>query len=253
MNTDSQTPPPTSLALQVPQEISSVSSGSDLILTSAQDCVVDSEPSFQLADSIQAQLKAESKAINDKRMAFTRPLDRLKEQWVDFFRPAINAREQAVRIYQQKMSLYRAELKRLDLERQAKAEAEIAAKKAAHEAEARRLEEKAASLKTPARAEALMQQADEIRTATAMMPDSVALAAAAPATVASSVSEPWIVDSFTDVGKFLHWLADHPEWHSILKLDTNTRPMQRFADQCHVLEIPGVKFRQKDVFRSKSR
>ena len=108
-------------------------------------------------------------------------------------------------------------------------------------------------MKSQHRATQLMQEADEIRTAAAMTPDSVALAASAPATVASSVSESWIVDSFTDTGKFLHWLADHPEWHSILELKTGTRAMNRFADQCHVLEIPGVKFRQKDVFRSKSR
>lgn len=253
MTNEPQLLPPTELALQVPQEVTTISSGSDLILTSAQECVVDSEPSFQLADEIQAQLKAEAKQINEKRMEFTRPLDSLKEQWVKFFCPAVNAREQAVRIYQQKMSTFRAQERQKALLAQQEAERVLREQKERQEAEARKLEAKAASLKTPSRANELMREADDIRQAAAMMPESVALAVSAPATVASSVSEPWIVESFTDVGKFLHWLADHPEWHFILNLRTDTRAVNRFADQCHVLEIPGVKFKQKDVYRSKSR
>ena len=250
---DPQLLPPTELALQVPQEVTTISHGSDAILTTAQEYVIDSEPLFQVADAIQAQLKAEAKAVNEKRMTFTRPLDALKEEWIAFFRPAVNAREQAVRIYQQKMSQFRAQERQKALLAQQEAERVLREQKERQEAEARKLEAHAAALKTPARAEALMREADELRQAAAMMPESVALAVSAPATVASSVSEPWIVEGFTDLGMFLHWLADHPEWHSILNLKTDTRAMNRFADQCHVLEIPGVKFKQKDVFRSKSR
>lgn len=250
--TEPQALPPTSLALQVPQEVSSVAVGSDAILVAARAYEVESEVSFQVADEIQAQLKAEAKAINDKRMEFTRPIDAIKKKWMDFFAPAVDARNEAVKVYQQKMSAFRAAERQKSEAAQRETERIVREQKERQEAEARKLEEKAASLKTPARAEALMQKADEIRTAAALMPDTVAVAISAPATVASSVSEPWIVERFTDVGSFLRWLADHPEWHSILDLKTETRAMNRFADQCHVLEIPGVKFKQKDVFRSKS-
>lgn len=223
------------------------------ILKGAGEFVVDSEAAMQVADVAQAELKKDVTTWEAKRLSLTRPLDDLKSAVMDPSRDGVINRKAAIGVYQQKVSAFRAQERHKALLAQQEAERVLREQKERQEAEARRLEAHAATLKTPSRAEALMREADDLRAAAAMMPESVALAASAPATVASSVSEPWIVDSFTDVGKFLHWLADHPEWHSILKLEPNTRPMLRFADQCHVLEIPGVKFKQKDVFRSKSK
>lgn len=251
MSTNEQVLPPTSLALQVPQEVSTIALGSDAILVAAQEYVVDSEPSFQVGDEIQAQLKREAKQINDKRMDFTRPLDALKEQWIGFFRPAVNAREQAVRIYQQKLSEYRA-LKVAEAKRaQVEAERVLREQKERQEAEARKLEERAASLKTPARAEALMREADDIRQAAAMMPDSVSLAASEPKTVASNVAEVWDVEKIENMSDYLRWLADHPEWHEVL--DFKAAGHKRLAKQFHAIGVPGLRFGRKDSFRSKSR
>lgn len=243
--------PPTELVLTVPQEVSTIALGSDAILVAAQGYEIATEVEFQFADSIQAQLKAEAKQINEKRMEFTRPLDALKEQWIDFFRPAVNAREQASRIYQQKMSGYRT-IKRLEAEAaQRESERILREQREQQEAEARKLEEKAAKLKSPARAEALMQQADEIRQAAAMMPESVALAAAEPKTVASNVAEIWEVEKVEDTSAYLRWLADHPEWHCVLNFKAAEH--NRLAKQFYAIGVPGLRFGKRDSFRSKAR
>lgn len=248
---ESQLLPPTELALTVPAEVSSIAKGSDGILTAAQEYSIATEVDFQVADSIQAQLKAEAKRINEKRMEFTRPLDALKDQWMDFFRPAVNAREQASRIYQQKMSGYRT-AKRLEAEAaQREAERVLREQRERQEAEARKLEEKAAGMKSRLRADTLMQQADEIRQAAAMMPESVALAASEPKTVASNVAEIWEVEEIWDMPAYLRWLADHPEWHGVLNFKAAEH--NRLAKQFHAIGVPGLKFGKRDSFRSKAR
>lgn len=250
--TEPQALPPTSLALTVPPEALRITRENfDQVVITAQDCVVDSEVVFQVADSIQAQLKAEAKAINEKRMEFTRPLDALKDQWMKFFAPAINARHQAISIYQQKMSSYRAAERQRAEAAQREAERLLREDRERKEAEARKLEAKAASLKTPARQEALMRGADEIRAAAAMMPESVALAASEPKTVASNVAEIHEVKEITDTSAYLRWLADHPEWHCVLNFKAAEH--NRLAKQFHAIGVPGLKFGKRDSFRSKSR
>lgn len=267
MSTEPQVLPPTELALQVRPIPAEVMSRFDLFLLAATDkveasaraledageSVVDSDAEFILADVAVVALKKANEAIKEERLELTRPIDDFKGQFLEAVDPAHKNYIEAIRLLTEKMSAFRAEKRRQAEAAQRDAERILREQKERQEAEARELEERAAKLKTPARAEALMREADEIRQATAMMPASVAVAVSAPETVASSVSETWVVDSFPDPKSFLHWLADHPEWHSILELKTTTRAMNRFADQCHVLEIPGVVFKQKDVYRSKPR
>lgn len=223
------------------------------VLKSAGEFPVDSESALQVADVIQAGLKQDVSTWEDRRLGITRPLDDLKAAVMDPLRDGIINRKVAIDLYQSKISAYRRELKIQAEKAQREAERIVQEQKEKQLAEARKLDERASKLKNLERAESLMREADEIRQAVAMTPDSVALAVSAPATVASSVSEPWIVEGFPDEKAFRHWLADHPEWWAIAPLKLDTRPMNRFADQCHVLDIPGVKFRQKDVFRSKAR
>lgn len=243
--------PPTELALTVPPEITSIASGADAILDAAEGFMIDSEPSFQVADEIQARLKAEAKRINEKRMGFTRPLDALKEQWLEFFRPAVNARIEAAGLYQKKMSLYRGAARMIAQAAQREAERLLREEREAKEAEARKLEEKAAKLKTPAASERLMNQADEIRQVAAMMPESVALAASEPKTVASNVAEIWEVEQIEDLPAYLRWLADHPEWHCVLNF--RAAEHNRLAKQFHAIGVPGLRFGKRDSFRSKSK
>ena len=267
MSADPQLLPPTETSLQVrplPAELlnrfdafiiaaEAKVKASEESLQTARGLIVDSEAAFILADTLMAAAKKTTKANDEERLELTRPIDDFKNQFLEADRPARDNYTAMIEICSEKMAEYRLIRRREREKAQLEAGRIIREQKERQEAEARKLEAKAASLKTPSRADALMREADEIRQAAAMMPESVALAASAPATAASSVSEPWIVEGFPDEKAFRHWLADHPEWWAICPLKTDTRPMNRFADQCHVLEIPGVKFRQKDVFRSKSR
>ncbi len=251
MSTNEQVLPPTNLALTVPAEVSSIALGSDRILVAAQEFEVTTEASFQVADEIQARLKAEAKQINEKRMEFTRPIDAIKKQWMDFFAPAIDSRLAAVKVYQDKLSYYRMAQRAIAAEAQREAERVLREQRERQEAEARKLEERAAKLKTPAAQERLMHEADEIRQAAAMMPESVALAASEPKTVASNVAEIHEVEKIVDMSAYLRWLADHPEWHCVLNFKAAEH--NRLAKQFHAIGVPGLKFGRRDSFRSKPR
>ena len=82
-----------------------------------------------------------------------------------------------------------------------------------------------------------------------MMPESVALAASEPVTVASNVAELWRAE-ITDIPAFLDWLKTRPEW--LLVLNFREAELNRLAKQCQdVVKVPGVRFIKKDSFRSK--
>ena len=57
--------PPTELALEVPKEMTALVANSSQFEIAANEFPVDSEASFQVADQIQASLKAEAKKINE--------------------------------------------------------------------------------------------------------------------------------------------------------------------------------------------
>jgi hypothetical protein len=242
--------PPADLHLTIPNEVSALASGTDRFIVQANEFEVDSEPAFQVADEVQARLKAEAKQINDKRMEFTRPIDAIKAQWMNFFKPAVDSRQEAATIYQRKMSAYRTVQRQKAEAAQREAEQLLREEREKKEAEARRLEEKASKLKTAAARERAEQEAAEIRQVAAMMPESVALSASAPATVASNVAEIWEVEAVVDTSAYLRWLADHPEWHTVFVFKDAEH--KRLAKQFHSIGVPGLKFCQRDSFRTKS-
>lgn len=242
--------PPTSLALTVPKDVSEISAGSNQLVTAAEEFIVDSEAAFQVADEVQARLKAEAKTINEKRLEFTRPIDAIKTKWMNFFKPAIDSRTQAAGIYQTKMSGFLRKQREENDRRQREAEALLAEQRRKQEEEARKLEEKAATRKTEASRGRLLAEAESLRTVSALAPTSVPVAPP-PQTVASNVAELWELDRIENMPEFLKWLADHPEWHGVLTLKTGE--INRMARQFrNVVPVPGVRFHQRDSFRSKA-
>ncbi len=247
--------PPTDLRLTVPKEVSDLAVGTDRFVVQASEFEVDSEAALQVVDEVQSRLKAEAKQINEKRLEFTRPIDAIKKQWMDFFSPAIDGRLKAVGIYQGKMSGYLRAKREEDEKRRREAEAVLARERERIEAEIRRKEEAAAKLKTEEARNRKLAEASALREVASITPVSVPVAPR-PETVASNVSEPWTVENITDPSAFLRWLADHPEWHKVLGkalTELNTRAMSQFADQWHTLGVPGVKFTQGYSFRTKPR
>lgn len=243
--------PPDRLALTVPAETNALVANSDRFVQTAADLVVDSEASFQFADSLQADWKAEAKQINDKRMELTKPLDAIKKLWMDFFAPAIEGRTKGVRLLQDKMSAFRMAERNKALAAQREAERLLREERERQEAEARRLEVKAAKLKTVAAQERAAQQAAEIRQVAAMMPETVALSAPEPVTVASNVAQVW-KGEVVNTAEFLQWLVSRPEWFSVIEF--KQAELNRMAKQFSItLAVPGTRFFQEDSFRSKSR
>lgn len=252
--------PPTELAIEVPAELTAVVANSSAFEIAAKEYTVDSEASFQVADQIQATLKAEAKKINDQRMELTRPIDAFKKKIVEFFALAVDGRTQAAYIYQQKMSEFKrakileAENARRDAERLLREQREQ------EEAKARELELKAEQLKTPAAKARVLAEAEQHRQVAALTPETVALSAPEPKTVASNVAELWELDKLLSIRDFLHWLADHPEWHTLVvdpktgKVHFPIGEMNRMAKQFrNAVPVPGIRFHSKDSFRTKAR
>ena len=243
--------PPTSLALTVPNEIRSLTVDASRFELAAADFEVDSEAAFQVADQIQTSLKVEAKKINDQRLEFTRPIDAIKKKWLDWFAPATEGRLKAATIYQLKMSAYRREQQANAEAARRQAEELLRREREAKEAEARRLEEKAARLKTPAAVNRALAEAQEVRQVAAMMPETVAVVAAEPQTVASNVATIWKAD-IVNPAEFLGWLITRPEWLSCVTFQTGE--MNRLARQMRdAVAVPGVKFSPTDSYRTKSR
>lgn len=260
-----QTLPPTELALTVrplPAELlnrfDAFLLAADVKLAESQQTLnsvnsleVDSEAAYITMGTILAAAKKRDKANENERLELTRPIDDFKQQFLDADRPVHQNYLQIFDVSTSKMSAYHARRQAEEKKRQLEAEAEIARQKAAQEAEARKLEERASKLKSPEKAEELMRQADVIRQVSAMTPDSVALAPSEPKGGASTSSEIHEVESIVDMSAYLRWLADHPEWHCVL--DFKTIEHNRLAKQFHALGVPGLKFKTRIVYRSKAK
>lgn len=251
MNTtlEPQALPPTELALTVPKEMTALVADASRFEIAATEFEIDSEAAFQVADQIQASLKSEAKRINDQRMELTRPIDTFKKKIVDFFSPAVDGRTKAATIYQQKMVVFRRQEREKAEAAQREADRLLQADIEAKEAEARRLEEKAPTLKTKSAKQRVLAEAAEIRQVASMMPTSVALGAPEPQTVASNVAQTWKAE-VKDTGQFLRWLILHPEWHTCVKFQD--AEMNRLARQMRdAVPVQGVRFYPQESFRTK--
>lgn len=224
---------------------------SEEALETAKQFTIDSDVAFQVADSAQSNLKNEAKAFSEERLELTRPIDDFKNVFVGAEKAAVSPLHEAANTYQVKMSAFRRQEREKAEKAQREAERLLAEQRAKQEAEARRLEEKAAKLKTDAAKQKALAEAENIRTVAAMTPTSIT-PAQAPQTVASNVAEIWEVEEITDTSAYLRWLADHPEWHCVLGYKTaeHNRMARQFRN---VVPVPGVKFYQRDSFRTKAK
>lgn len=244
------TTPPTNLSLTVPAGVAELTTGSDRFVTEANNFIVDSESTFQLADEIQNSLKTEAKQIDEKRKEFTRPLDGLKKQWMDWFKPAVEGRESAVRILQGKMSAFsrkqreEAEAAQREAERLARVEREKL------EAEARKREAEAMKLKTEAGKANALREAEELRQTAQMMPETFAVSAPVPQTVASNAAQVW-KGRVTNPRLAIEWLTEHPEWLALIEFKQSE--LNRLAKQFNTVPVPGFEFTQEDSYRAKGR
>jgi hypothetical protein len=224
--------PPTELALQVPREITALVSAQSRFETDAEAFEVNSEASYQVADQVKESLKAEAKKIDEQRKMLTRPIDALKKTWMDWFAPAITSRTNAVVKYEMKMITYRRDRQLKAQEAQTVAEKLLQSQKEDQLRRAQKLEERAALLKTDSGKQKLYDEAERIKEATILMPDSIAIAPAEPQGVASDTRDNWKCEPKSGrMRDALVWLADHPEWWDMV--DFKAAPSKRMAKQFH--------------------
>jgi len=131
-------------ALQIPDE-ATLSVGANSALRMAQTFVITGADDYSLAAEELRSASAKLKALEERRMSITRPMDAAKKAVMDLFRGPLAALEQAVDLYKRSMLAYDTEQARIAAE--AKREAErlaqierdrLAAEAAAREAEAQR-------------------------------------------------------------------------------------------------------------------
>lgn len=198
--------PDLSITLQVDEKATSTD------LTKAKDALelaelyrtaIDSADMYNAAADQVKLVKTLYKAIDSKRKELTAPLDTLKKQWMDFFRPALDSLEQAEKILKNAMLAYdrKKEDERKDAEKKAREAAEAErirlrkiaeekekAERAAREEMARKEREAQNARNAKERAE-LLAQAEVMRAAA----EAADLEAAAAEIAATMVPTPVVI------------------------------------------------------------
>lgn len=267
MSTDTQALVEVQQALPVPQTRFDqfLLKAHELAATAKLECdealthTIESEATYQVVDVLMTSFKKKAKEIHDERLGLTRPIDDFKQTFVDAENESVLLYDTAVTILQERMSAYRLQKKMEAKQAQLDAERELERTRANLERNAERLTEKAATLKTESARERALSEAEAFKQAALLTPASVSLVAAVPQAVASDVGEKWELKSLDNLSDFLRWLADHPEWHSLVrnpkteKLSFPVGEMNRLARQCRdVVQVPGLTFHPVDQYRSKS-
>lgn len=151
--------PSNSVTLAIEPNAQKDISGANLSLELASSFVVDSNEMYKVAGAELKSVKARCNAMDEKRKKFTKPLDSLKKEWMDFFRPAIAALTAAENHYKRKMIAYTNEQERIRQIAQAEADRKARKEREALEAKAA----KAEAANKPERAEVLREQAEYVQ------------------------------------------------------------------------------------------
>ena len=144
-------------ALQIPDE-SSLSAGANAALRMAQTFAITSQDDYVLAADELKAVKAKHKALEERRVSITGPMNKALKAVNDLFRGPLAALEQAESTFKRSMLAWDQEQERIAAEERRKAEEAAAAerKRLADEAEAlrKKAEEDAAALAKQAQAAA---------------------------------------------------------------------------------------------------
>lgn len=236
----------------------------------AKALVIDSPEMADIAADSLGQVSKRRKAIEEQRLALTRPMDEAKRRVMEFFGRALDPLTTAEGLIRGKLSQYHAaerervarELraqqeaaaqerrereaeaaKAREAERAAQAEADRLAREAAESgsADAARAAEEA-ELERQAAADQLVQAEAEAEAATFAPP---AVVRDTPKVAGASFRGAWKAEC-TDLAALIRAAATNPQLHCLLKVDT-TALGQMARAQKGAVAIPGVRFYQDTV------
>lgn len=123
MSNDTTAPvmPEKQIILEVAPDTSQQNSNAQNALVIAESFEIDSPEMFEAASNEVKAVKTRLKEVIAKKESFTKPLNALKSQWIDFFRPAIETLELVEATYKIKMDAYFNEQEKIRLAEEAKA------------------------------------------------------------------------------------------------------------------------------------
>jgi hypothetical protein len=223
----------------------------DKILEDAKEITIESDDEYRLADEQQSAWKREAVEIESGRTAGAGPLTRLKKLWDNPFTSAANIRKQAALLVQQTMTAYRVKRKADEAAKNQEAEklAREETERLRSEAEAARA--KAAKLKSPAKKEALLEEAAKLEQTAEMMPQTFT----APPQVSltsdvSSAGGKW-VGEVTDPKLYLGYLIENDDFLGMVVKFMQSGLNAHAKSVKNNKVIPGFKATDQDVYRNK--
>ncbi len=216
-------------------------------LLASKSLVVDSTEMFEVASEHTKVIKSLAKAIDEKRMSMTRPLDESKKAIMDFFRPMVDALEEAEKELKRKLLNYQTEQERIRREAVAKAQREA---EAARRAEQERLAAEAAAAAEAgdeAKAEELVAEAIEAEIAPVVI---AAPVVEVPKAAGVSKRDNW-QGEVTDINALIEAAAKQPHLRVLLTVDPKALREMAKAYKGKV-EIPGIKFTNQQTLSVRS-
>lgn len=187
---------------------------------------IDSAVMYEAAGEELRAIVTKKKALEEKRMTITRPLDDAKKAVMDLFRGPIAALEAVEGGIKSKMLTYRRE-------QEAKAAEER-----------RRAEEEAAKLRRLAEAAAQTDDTEKAVELTLAAEVTAAVTTFVPRAAGVSSRKQWVAE-VTDLAAFLSCVATHPQYHSLVSIEVGKLNALARAQDGR-LEIDGVRTEQRE-------
>lgn len=219
-------------------------------LRMAESIVINDDADYEMAAEELTAVKAKAKALEERRMSITKPLDQAKKAVMDLFRGPAEALTQAELVIKRAMISYQDEVKRKAEEERRRAEELAAQERARLEAEAARAKEEAAKAETPEQAAELLAQAEQATAvATVLQAPTVADSAPKVKGVSTRVTLDYEV---RDMLAFVRWIAvDRPDLVSLLLVDSvRMRAIVRAVGDSS--PMPGIEIVEKKSLSSRA-
>ncbi|GIW55358.1 MAG: hypothetical protein KatS3mg082_1762 [Nitrospiraceae bacterium] len=229
-------PPDFPISIQVEKPDQRLLSSAEQLLAVAQSYRIDSPEVYEAAATDLQEIKGKLKALEEKRVAITKPLNQAIKAVNDLFRKPKELLEQAEALIKKAMSAYDQEQERKRREEQARLEEEARKERERLEAKAREAEEKGQIEK----AEALRESAN------AVVAPIVSPATEAPKVTGIATRGLWKARVTDKAALVRHIVAERPDLLFLIEIDSAALNALARA-QKSALSLPGVEVYEEKV------
>lgn len=230
---------PTSVTVERPDP--QLLSSAERFLAVAQSYRITSPELYEAAAADLQEIKGKLKALEEKRIAITRPLNQALKAVNDLFRKPKELLEQAEALLKRAMGAYDQEQERRRREEQARLEAEARKERERLEAQARKAEEKGQLEK----AEALRESA------TSIIAPLVSPVAKAPKVSGIATRGLWKARVTDKAALVRHIVAERPDLLTLIEIDSSALGALA-RSQKSALSLPGVEVYEEKVLAARA-